>query len=96
LSGGVENLIIATDGQSTATIAQQIGRGVRHNSRGKTRVFGLFLLYNKYLYKHSRFALRAMVSMGYPARVVFPGGQVIDGQRFIDSRFHRPKNNPKH
>ena len=95
LSGGCENLVIATGGKSTSNINQQIGRAVRINGRGKSRVFDFLSLNNRYLYRHSRLRLHAVVDMGYKTRVVFSDGQQIDGAAFIASRFRRPKRRSK-
>lgn len=91
LKGGCDNLIIATGGKLWSTFNQQIGRAIRVNERGFCRVFDFLLLYNKYLYAHSRARLQAAVGMGYKTRVVFPDGQQIEGTRFIASRYRRPK-----
>jgi len=91
LKGGCENLVIATGGKLWSTFNQQIGRAVRINARGIGRVFDFLFLCNKYLYKHSRARLKAIVGMGYKTRVVFPNGQQLDGPRFIASGWRRPK-----
>jgi superfamily II DNA or RNA helicase len=92
LEGGVENLIIIGGGQKWSEFDQKVGRAVRINKKGWARVFGFFFLNNKYLYKHSRENLKAIVEMGYEAKVVV-GGNEIDGKKLIKSRFRFPKNN---
>jgi superfamily II DNA or RNA helicase len=90
LSGGVENLIIIGGGAKWSDFEQKIGRALRLNKSGKSRVFGFFFLNNKYLYKHSRENLKAIVSMGYTTRVLV-NGKILDGQKFIKSRFRIPR-----
>jgi superfamily II DNA or RNA helicase len=90
LEGGCENLIIIGGGAKWSDFTQKVGRSVRLNKRGRARVFGFFFLSNKYLYRHSRENLKALVDMGYPAKVLL-GRTVIDGQKFIKSRFRIPK-----
>ena len=77
-------------GRLWSTLMQQIGRGVRINQQGYGRVFDFYLMYNKYLYNHSRARLRSVVQIGYKTRVVFQDGKQIDGDRFVASRFKRP------
>jgi superfamily II DNA or RNA helicase len=91
LSGGCENLVIATGGKLASNITQQVGRAVRLNQRGRSRVFDFYFLNNRYLYNHSRSRLRTMVNQGYRTRVIFRDGQTVDGAAFIASRFRRPK-----
>ncbi len=87
LKGGCENLIIATSGKLRSELTQKIGRALRRNRRGESRVYGFFFRCNRYLYDHSKIVLKAMVQAGYPTKVVFPGGSV-DGTELIKSRFH--------
>lgn len=91
LRGGCENLIIATGGKLWSDFVQKIGRAVRHNERGRSRVFDFYFLNNRYLYDHSRARLRAMVSMGYQSWVIFRDGHKVDGAQFVASRFRRTK-----
>jgi superfamily II DNA or RNA helicase len=90
LEGGVENLVIVGGGAKWSDFEQKVGRAVRKNKRGWARVFGFFFLTNKYLYRHSREQLKALVNMGYEAKVVI-GGREIDGTKFVHSRFRIPK-----
>ena len=90
LDGGVENLVIIGGGAKWSDFDQKVGRAVRRNKRGWARVFGFFFLTNRYLYKHSRENLKALVSMGYEAKV-FSGGTEIDGEKFIRSNYRQPK-----
>lgn len=87
LDGGCENLIIATGGKLKSDFIQKVGRAVRHNSRGRSRIFDFFFRCNKYLYEHSRSRLKAMIAAGYKTTVIFPGGSV-DGAQLVKSRFH--------
>lgn len=87
LRGGCESLIIATAGKLQSGFIQKIGRAVRHNHRGISRVYGFFFRCNRYLYDHSKVHLKAMIQAGYPTKVVFPGGSV-DGAELVKSRFH--------
>jgi len=90
LMGGVENLIIIGGGKQWSDFEQKVGRALRKNKRGWARVFGFFFLNNKYLYKHSRENLKAIVDMGYETKVII-GGVEIDGEKFVKSRFRPPK-----
>lgn len=90
LKGGCENLIVATGGKLRSDFIQKVGRAVRHNKRGKSRVFDFFFRCNKYLYDHSRSRLKAMIAEGYKTTVHFPGGS-IDGEQLVKSRFRIPK-----
>jgi superfamily II DNA or RNA helicase len=91
LSGGCENLIIATGGKLQSEFEQKIGRALRLNRRGKSRVFDFFFRCNKYLYNHSKARLKVMVSLEYDSKVIFPGG-VIDGTDLIKKKFRVQKN----
>jgi len=86
IKGGTENLIIISGSAKWSDYSQKIGRALRVNNRGWARVFGFFMLNNKYLYKHSRENLKAVVSLGYPTKVMIDGIE-IDGESFIRSRF---------
>jgi superfamily II DNA or RNA helicase len=86
LSGGCDNLIIATGGKLESEFIQKVGRALRHNRRGHSRVFDFYFRCNKYLYSHSKARLKAMVNAGYQTTVIFPGGK-IDGAQLIKSRF---------
>jgi len=90
LSGGCENLILATGGKLVSEFDQRLGRARRRNERGKARVFDFLFLCNKYLYAHSRNRLKAAVNMGYKTNIIFRNG-TIDGEKFVKSRFHRPR-----
>lgn len=91
LCGGTENLIIATCGQMWSDFLQKIGRAVRRNQKGKSRVYGFYFRCNKYLYDHSRKWLRYMVEAKYPTTVIFRNGS-IDGAKLVNARFRIPKN----
>lgn len=86
LDGGCENLIIATGGKLQADFIQKVGRAVRHNKRGRSRIFDFYFRCNKYLYDHSRARLKAMIAAGYKTTVIFPGGSV-NGEDLVKSRF---------
>lgn len=90
LSGGCETLIIATGGKLQSGFIQQIGRALRRNRRGKSKIYDYFFRCNKYLYSHSKARLKTMVSAGYPCTVVFPGGG-ISGVDLLKSRFQIKK-----
>jgi len=90
LSGGCENLILATGGKLVSEFDQRLGRARRRNARGKSRVHDFLFLCNKYLYAHSRERLKAAIAMGYQTRVIFRNG-IIDGEKFVNSRFRRPR-----
>jgi len=87
LDGGCENLIVATGGKLRSDFIQKVGRAVRHNKRGRSRIFDFFFRCNKYLYEHSRSRLKSMIASGYKTTIIFPGGSV-DGEQLVKSRFH--------
>jgi superfamily II DNA or RNA helicase len=90
LKGGCENLILATGGKMASEFKQRIARAARINKKGHARVFDIYFLCNKYLYAHSRKRFKAAVKAGYVSKVVFSTGSV-EGEKFIKSRFHKPK-----
>jgi len=90
LKGGCENLIIATGGKLRSEFDQKIGRALRHNKRGKSRIFDFYFRCNKYLYSHSKDRLRTVLALGYPATIILPGGSV-DGAELVAKRFRLPK-----
>ena len=90
LKGGMHNLILCGGGPLVSNLDQMVGRGVRVNDRGYVRIFDFLFLNNKYLYKHSRARLKAIIEMGYESKVVV-AGQEIDGERFVRSKFRIPK-----
>lgn len=91
LSGGVDNLIIATGGKLQSDFRQKFGRALRLNKRGKSRVFDFLFLLNKYLYTHSRARLKVVVEvLGYKAMVLYKDGK-ISGEELIRRRFRRPR-----
>lgn len=92
LKGGCDNLIIATGGKLESTFIQQIGRAVRINSKGKSRVFDFLFLCNKYLYDHSKNRLKVIVNSNYKSKVLFKNGS-IDGADFVRKRFRIPNFN---
>ena len=90
LKGGCENLILATGGKLGSEFKQRIARAARVNKKGCARVFDIYFLCNKYLYGHSRMRFKAAVAAGYASKVVFKDCSV-EGEKFIKSRFHRPR-----
>jgi len=90
LSGGCENLIVATGGKLQSEFEQKIGRALRRNKNGKSRVIDFFFRCNKYLYKHSKARLQIMVNNEYDTKVIFPGGS-FTGEELIKRRFQIPK-----
>jgi superfamily II DNA or RNA helicase len=86
LAGGCENLIVATGGKLQSDFIQKIGRALRHNKMGRSRVFDFYFRCNRYLYSHSKARLKAMIKAGYRTVVVFPGGS-IDGAQLVKNRF---------
>jgi superfamily II DNA or RNA helicase len=89
LKGGCDNLIIATGGKLQSTFIQQIGRAVRINTKGKSKVFDFLFLCNRYLYDHARNRLKIIVDSGYKSTILFKNGS-IDGADFIRRRFRIP------
>lgn len=90
LKGGADNLILTSVGLSRQDFLQRIGRALRVNKRGKSRVFMPYFVCNKHLYKHSRAYIKFAVEAEYKLTVVFRDYK-IDGEQFIKSRFHRRK-----
>tara|TARA_R110000751_G_scaffold15863_1_gene50985 strand:- start:5586 stop:7178 length:1593 start_codon:yes stop_codon:yes gene_type:complete len=90
LDGGCENLIIATGGKLRSDFMQKVGRALRHNKYGKSKVYDFYFRCNKYLYEHSKARLRTMVDAEYKSTIVFKNGS-IDGAKLIKSRFRIPK-----
>lgn len=86
LSGGCENLIIASGGKLQSKIEQELGRALRRNRVGESRIYDFFFRCNRYLYSHSKARLKVIIGTGYPTKVVFPGGSV-DGAELVRSRF---------
>lgn len=90
LSGGCENLIIATGGKLGSDLIQKVGRAVRHNKRGSSRIFDFYFYCNHYLYEHSRTRLKLIVKAGCDTTVVFPG-RSIKGDELIRRNFRVSK-----
>lgn len=90
LKGGVDNLIICGGGQLWSDLEQKIGRALRVNERKWSRVFSFLFLNNYYLYRHGREQLKAIVSMGYPIKVVY-NDVTVDGEKLVANRFRKPK-----
>jgi superfamily II DNA or RNA helicase len=90
LKGGCENLILATGGKLASEFKQRVARAARVNQKGSARIFDIYFMCNKYLYAHSRKRFKAAVSAGYASKVIFNDCSV-DGEKFIKSRFHRPR-----
>lgn len=86
LKGGCENLIIATGGKLQSEFIQKIGRALRHNKKGHSKIYDIFFRCNRYLYNHSKARLNTMINAGYKTHVVFPGGKV-NGQAFVRSNY---------
>lgn len=89
LKGGCENLILMSGGKQQSKLLQSVGRALRKNSLGRSRVFDLFFRCNKYLYEHSKAKLKIMVANGYKTTIILPGG-TIDGADLIRRRFRIP------
>jgi superfamily II DNA or RNA helicase len=90
IKGGAHNLILCGGGQLWSNLDQKIGRALRINDKGYSRVFGFMFKNSYYLYKHAREQLKAIVNMGYPTTVIFKDIKV-DGEQLIKSRFRKPK-----
>jgi superfamily II DNA or RNA helicase len=90
LKGGCENLVIIGGGAKWSEFDQKVGRAVRLNERGWSRVFSFMFFNNKYLYKHSKENLKAAIDMGYPTKVIV-NDRELDGANFIRSQFRIPK-----
>jgi len=86
LKGGCESLIVASGGKLESEFIQKIGRALRRNRLGKSKVYGFFFRCNRYLYRHSKAHLKAMINAEYPTKIVFPGGS-ITGEELVQSQF---------
>ena len=91
LKGGCESLIIASGGKLQSEFIQKIGRALRHNKKGKSKIYDIFFRCNKYLYNHSKARLHTMINAGYKTHLVLPGGKV-DGPEFVRSNYRIPRN----
>lgn len=91
LKGGCENLIIASGGKLQSEFIQKIGRALRHNKKGKSKIYDIFFRCNRYLYNHSKARLHTMINAGYKTHLVLPGGKV-DGSEFVRSNYRIPRN----
>jgi superfamily II DNA or RNA helicase len=90
LKGGCETLIVACGGKLQSDFRQKLGRAVRINKQGRSKVYDFFFRCNKYLYDHSKHRLKSVLAEGYNTRIVFPGG-IIDGAELVKSRFQIKK-----
>lgn len=89
LKNGIEYLIIATGGKLKSDFLQKIGRALRHNKRGKSKIIDFLFRCNKYLYNHSKSRLQIMDKAGYKTSIILPNGR-LDGKEYINSRFRIP------
>jgi superfamily II DNA or RNA helicase/intein/homing endonuclease len=89
LAGGCETLIIASGGKLQSEFLQKIGRALRRNKRGKSKIFDFYFRCNKYLYQHSKVRLQTIIEAGYPIKIVLPGG-LMDGRELVRNRFKIP------
>lgn len=89
LAGGCELLIIASGGKLQSEFLQKIGRALRRNKKGKSKVFDFFFRCNKYLYQHSKARLNIVIEAGYPVKIVLPGG-LMDGRELVRNRYRIP------
>jgi len=89
LSGGCENLVLATGGKLESEFDQRLGRARRLNPNGKARVYDFYWMGNKHLHKHSVRRLKSAIKLGCETHVVYPDG-IIDGEAFVRSQFKRP------
>jgi superfamily II DNA or RNA helicase len=87
LAGGVDNLIVCASSRKNAEIEQKIGRAVRLNKRGWSRVFDFLFVGNAYLYMHSRKRLKRICQIGYPSMVI-AGNTQLDGYKVIKPGFN--------
>lgn len=89
LAGGCELLIIAAGGKLQSEFIQKIGRALRRNKKGKSKIFDFYFRCNKYLYQHSKARLNIVIEAGYPAKIVLPGG-LMDGRELVRNRYRIP------
>lgn len=89
LDGGCETLIIARDDQRWSEFMQIVGRAVRKNKLGKSKIFDIYFLCNQYLYDHSRSRIRHVAQSGADARIIFKTG-IVSAEALIKSRFRIP------
>ncbi len=90
LSGGCENLIIGTGGKLRSEFLQKVGRALRLNSVGKSRIFDILWRNNRYLYSHSKERLNCILDAGYEATIILPRGK-MSGRDFVNGRYRIPK-----
>ncbi len=90
LAGGCETMVLACGGKLRSEFLQKIGRALRRNKKGKSKVFDVMFRNNKYLYNHSKERLKTMIDAGYPTKIVLPKG-IMPGEDFISSRYRIPK-----
>lgn len=90
LKGGCENLILATGGKLQSDFIQKVGRALRVNNIGKSKIYDFLFRCNRYLYDHSKERLKTMISLGYKTTIIFPGGKV-DGAEFVKNKFRVKK-----
>lgn len=88
LAGGCENLVIAGSFKLQSDLIQKVGRALRRNKQGFSRIFDFYFRCNRYLYNHSKSRLKAMVAAGFDTKVIFPGGS-IDGKELVEKRKFR-------
>lgn len=86
LAGGCETLIIASGGKLQSEFLQKIGRALRRNKYGKSRIFDFYFRCNKYLYQHSKARMQTIIEAGYPVKIVLPGG-LMDGTELVRNRW---------
>jgi len=86
IKGGSHNMFIIGGGKQCSNFEQIIGRSVRLNDKGFTRVFDFYITNNHYLLTHSRRRLNYIVDMGYDSRIIFKN-KIIDAAEFIKSKY---------
>jgi superfamily II DNA or RNA helicase len=86
LAGGCETLIMAGGGKLQSDLLQKVGRALRLNTQGYSRVFDFFFRCNRYLYSHSKQRLKAAINADYEVKIILPGG-ALDGRELIEKKF---------
>lgn len=87
LGGGAHNLFLIGGGKNKSNFDQIIGRAVRKNDKGFSRVIDFYYTGNYYLLNHSRKRLRYIVDMGYKSDVIY-NNKNIDAEEFIKYRYN--------
>jgi len=87
IHGGIDNIVLCASRRKDSDLEQKMGRAMRVNKRGWSRVIDFMYIGSFYLYRASRARLRHAVEIGYPATVVTPKA-TLDGKDVIKRGFN--------